>query len=195
MASPYLLRGRYVVIGKAPDGDSMRFIPDSPDELPLLSSADRIRISGDGSVQLRFEGVDALHECRRLRSDGVHGGRGEPVVDRRDDPRVGRRPERARDRLRLRHEGAPFPSRRRLGGRLEHHHRPQLQQQAPRRGRGLPDVVHVDPDAAPVPPPGRRRPRSCSAGRPTTCATAPRASAARSPTGSPTPAGTKTTGS
>ncbi len=60
MASPYLLllRGRYVVIGKAPDGDSMRFIPDSPDALPLLSRADRIRISSDGSMQLRFEGID-----------------------------------------------------------------------------------------------------------------------------------------
>jgi endonuclease YncB( thermonuclease family) len=60
MASPYLLllRGRYVVIGKAPDGDSIRFIPDTPAALDQLYRSDRIRVSSDGSVQLRLEGID-----------------------------------------------------------------------------------------------------------------------------------------
>lgn len=54
------LRGDLVVIGKAPDGDSVRFVPDTPALLEDLSRADRIRRSReDGSVQLRLEGIDA----------------------------------------------------------------------------------------------------------------------------------------
>jgi endonuclease YncB( thermonuclease family) len=61
MGSPVQLamRGHLVVIGKEPDGDSVRFIADTPDLYRQLSRAYRIRPSGDGSVQLRFEGVDA----------------------------------------------------------------------------------------------------------------------------------------
>jgi endonuclease YncB( thermonuclease family) len=53
MSSPVQLamRGHLVVTGKEPDGDSVRFVADS--------RAYRIRTSSDGSVQLRFEGVDA----------------------------------------------------------------------------------------------------------------------------------------
>jgi endonuclease YncB( thermonuclease family) len=53
------LRGSLVVEGKAPDGDSIRLIPDSPELLDELRRADRIRRSRDGSVQLRLEGIDA----------------------------------------------------------------------------------------------------------------------------------------
>lgn len=54
------LRGTLVVVGKAPDGDSIRLVPDSPALLEDLSRADRIRRSRvDGSVQLRLEGIDA----------------------------------------------------------------------------------------------------------------------------------------
>lgn len=54
------LRGTLVVEGKAPDGDSIRFVPDTPALLEDLSRADRIRRSPmDGSVQLRLEGIDA----------------------------------------------------------------------------------------------------------------------------------------
>jgi hypothetical protein len=53
------MRGHLVVIGKEPDGDSVRFIADTPDLYRQLSRAYRIRPSGDGSVQLHFEGVDA----------------------------------------------------------------------------------------------------------------------------------------
>ncbi len=61
MAAPFLmaLHGQLTVIGKSPDGDSMRFIPDSPDALQELARADRIRVTkSDGSVQLRLEGID-----------------------------------------------------------------------------------------------------------------------------------------
>lgn len=54
------LRGTLVVEGKAPDGDSIRLIPDTPSLLEDLSRAYRIRRSPrDGSVQLRLEGIDA----------------------------------------------------------------------------------------------------------------------------------------
>jgi endonuclease YncB( thermonuclease family) len=53
------LRGNLVVIGKQPDGDSIRFVPDTPDLLDSLRRSFRVRPSGDGSVQLRLEGIDA----------------------------------------------------------------------------------------------------------------------------------------
>jgi endonuclease YncB( thermonuclease family) len=53
------LRGELVVVGKEPDGDSIRFVPDTPALLRRLRSADRIRRSSDGSVQLRLDGIDA----------------------------------------------------------------------------------------------------------------------------------------
>lgn len=54
-----LIRGAFVIIGKQPDGDSVRFIPDQPALLKKLKRSSRIRISSDGSIQLRFEGIDA----------------------------------------------------------------------------------------------------------------------------------------
>ena len=61
MGSPnYLvIKGDFVIIGKEPDGDSVRFIADIPDLYRQLQRAYRIKPSRDGSVQLRFEGVDA----------------------------------------------------------------------------------------------------------------------------------------
>ncbi len=54
------LRGSLVIEGKAPDGDSIRLVPDTPALLDDLRRADRIRISPlDGSVQLRLEAIDA----------------------------------------------------------------------------------------------------------------------------------------
>ena len=54
------LRGSLVIEGKAPDGDSIRLVPDTPALLDDLRRADRIRVSPvDGSVQLRLEAIDA----------------------------------------------------------------------------------------------------------------------------------------
>jgi endonuclease YncB( thermonuclease family) len=47
------------VVGKQPDGDSIRFVPDTPELLDSLRRGWRVRRSGDGSVQLRLEGIDA----------------------------------------------------------------------------------------------------------------------------------------
>lgn len=54
-----LIRGKYVVVGKQPDGDSIRF---APDDIALLMALDgpKPKIKPGGSVQLRLEGIDAL---------------------------------------------------------------------------------------------------------------------------------------
>jgi endonuclease YncB( thermonuclease family) len=54
-----VLHGSFIVIGKQPDGDSVRFRPGTPELLKQLKRADRIRPSSDGTVQLRFEAIDA----------------------------------------------------------------------------------------------------------------------------------------
>lgn len=54
-----VIKGAFVIIGKQPDGDSVRFIPDRPSLLGTLRGGNRIRTSSDGSVQLRFEAIDA----------------------------------------------------------------------------------------------------------------------------------------
>ncbi len=62
MAAPFYLciHGSLVIVGYEPDGDSVRFIADNPSHYGQLQRADRIHPSHrDGSVQLRFEGVDA----------------------------------------------------------------------------------------------------------------------------------------
>lgn len=61
VGSPYLLalHGKFVIIGKEPDGDSVRFVPDTPEHFDQLHRAHLIRPAHDDSVQLRFEGIDA----------------------------------------------------------------------------------------------------------------------------------------
>lgn len=61
MALPFYqaLHGSFIILGKSPDGDSMRFIADNPDGYKPLYRSYRIDPARDGSVQLRFEGIDA----------------------------------------------------------------------------------------------------------------------------------------
>ncbi len=61
MASPFYLviKGKFVIVGKEPDGDSVRFIADDPNLYEHLHRNYRIKPSRDESVQLRFEGIDA----------------------------------------------------------------------------------------------------------------------------------------
>jgi endonuclease YncB( thermonuclease family) len=62
MKSPFsqVIRGKFVILGKQPDGDSVRFIADNPELYQYLHRAERIQPSKeDGSVQLRFQAIDA----------------------------------------------------------------------------------------------------------------------------------------
>lgn len=61
MAAPFyrVIPGQFVVIDKEPDGDSIRFVADDPRLFRDLHRAHYLGLSQlDGSVQLRFEGVD-----------------------------------------------------------------------------------------------------------------------------------------
>jgi endonuclease YncB( thermonuclease family) len=45
-------------VGKSPDGDSIRFRPARPALVRTLVNGDRARVSSDGTVQLRLDGID-----------------------------------------------------------------------------------------------------------------------------------------
>ena len=52
--------GTFIVVGKSPDGDSIRFIPDDETGLDDIYRAHLLRPSNvDGSHQLRLDGIDA----------------------------------------------------------------------------------------------------------------------------------------
>jgi endonuclease YncB( thermonuclease family) len=51
--------GEFVIIGKQPDGDSVRFKADNSSLFSKLKFAQRLKQSKDDTVQLRFEGIDA----------------------------------------------------------------------------------------------------------------------------------------
>jgi endonuclease YncB( thermonuclease family) len=59
VANLLCLRGELVVVGKSPDGDSIRFRPDSPELVRRLENGERARASSDGTFQLRLDGIDA----------------------------------------------------------------------------------------------------------------------------------------
>jgi endonuclease YncB( thermonuclease family) len=61
MADRYVvIQGEYVIVGKQPDGDSVRFKADNPSLFAHLPDGGRVEISrGDGTTQLRFQGIDA----------------------------------------------------------------------------------------------------------------------------------------
>lgn len=54
-----LIEGTYKVLGAGPDGDSVRFYPNDPDEWDLLRGR-RVRRNRAGGAQLRLDGIDAL---------------------------------------------------------------------------------------------------------------------------------------
>ncbi|GAB2765844.1 nuclease [Streptomyces bullii] len=54
-----LIKGAYKIVGASPDGDSVRFYPDDPDEWDLLRGR-RVRRNKTGGAQLRLDGIDTL---------------------------------------------------------------------------------------------------------------------------------------
>jgi endonuclease YncB( thermonuclease family) len=54
-----LIKGIYKVVGASPDGDSVRFYPDDPDQWDLLRGR-RVRRNRGGGAQLRLDGIDTL---------------------------------------------------------------------------------------------------------------------------------------
>lgn len=66
-----VIKGSFVIVDKSPDGDSVRFRPDDATLFKQLKRSYRIEPSKDGTVQLRFEAIDApeLH----------YQGKGQPL--------------------------------------------------------------------------------------------------------------------
>lgn len=54
-----LIKGVYKIVGASPDGDSVRFYPDDPNEWDLLRGR-RVRRNRAGGAQLRLDGIDTL---------------------------------------------------------------------------------------------------------------------------------------
>ncbi|PAZ10923.1 nuclease [Streptomyces sp. SA15] len=54
-----LIKGTYKIVGASPDGDSVRFYPDDPDQWDLLRGR-RVRRNRSGGAQLRLDGIDTL---------------------------------------------------------------------------------------------------------------------------------------
>ncbi|MER5210280.1 nuclease [Streptomyces sp. NPDC002838] len=54
-----LIKGAYKIVGASPDGDSVRFYPDDPDQWDLLRGR-RVRRNRSGGAQLRLDGIDTL---------------------------------------------------------------------------------------------------------------------------------------
>ena len=53
-----IIHGAFLIQGKSPDGDSIRFVPDDPTLFDDLYRRHRMKFSADGSIQLRLEGID-----------------------------------------------------------------------------------------------------------------------------------------
>ncbi|MGW7517645.1 thermonuclease family protein [Streptomyces sp. NPDC054796] len=53
-----VIKGEYRVVGASPDGDSVRFYPDNPDQWRKVPG--RIRHNRSGGAQLRLDAIDAL---------------------------------------------------------------------------------------------------------------------------------------
>lgn len=60
MDAPFhVLQGTFVVVGHAPDGDSIRFVADDASQWSALPGHTRLRFGHDGAAQVRLEGIDA----------------------------------------------------------------------------------------------------------------------------------------
>jgi endonuclease YncB( thermonuclease family) len=54
------LAGAFTVTGTEPDGDSLRFRPDDPDDWTQVPGSHKVRTNAAGAAQLRIDAIDAL---------------------------------------------------------------------------------------------------------------------------------------
>ncbi|MFI6151784.1 thermonuclease family protein [Kitasatospora sp. NPDC051170] len=57
--SMLLIQGSFQVIGAQPDGDSIHFTPDNPNDWNLLHGTNTVHHNGQGRTQLRLDAIDA----------------------------------------------------------------------------------------------------------------------------------------
>jgi endonuclease YncB( thermonuclease family) len=66
------LAGTFPVTGTEPDGDSLRFRPDDPDDWTLVPGQHQVRTNATGAAQLRMDAIDALETHYTPRVAGGH---------------------------------------------------------------------------------------------------------------------------
>jgi hypothetical protein len=71
-----LIQGKYSILKAAPDGDSVRFVPNNPALWKLLEN--RVRTNKSGGAQLRLDAIDALETHYRARI-GSLGSQHQPL--------------------------------------------------------------------------------------------------------------------
>jgi endonuclease YncB( thermonuclease family) len=64
-----VINGQFRVVGAAPDGDSIRFYPDTPDAFRTAGLT--VRTNKSGGAQLRLEGIDSLETHYTPRVGGL----------------------------------------------------------------------------------------------------------------------------
>ncbi|MFF3673717.1 nuclease [Streptomyces sp. NPDC002120] len=55
-----LIKGSYEIVGTQPDGDTVHFRPDKPEEWDFVCGPYRVKRNASGRGKLRLEGIDAL---------------------------------------------------------------------------------------------------------------------------------------
>src|SRR5438270_13736731 len=55
-----LIEGQFRIVSTSPDGDSIRFYPNSGSGWKRLGSGHKVRTNHSGGAQLRLDGIDAL---------------------------------------------------------------------------------------------------------------------------------------
>src|SRR5262245_32733642 len=56
----WLIAGTFRILNAEPDGDSIRFYPDDPNEWTRLGGVHLVRPNANGGAQVRLDGIDAL---------------------------------------------------------------------------------------------------------------------------------------
>lgn len=67
------VHGKLTIVGREPDGDSIRFVPNDLRTLLHVPNASRLKPASDGSLQLRIDGIDApeTHFLGQAQPQGV----------------------------------------------------------------------------------------------------------------------------
>ncbi|MGZ9932514.1 nuclease [Streptomyces sp. NC-S4] len=67
-----LIKGSYEILGTDPDGDTIHFRPDNPDEWDLIGGPRKVKRNAAGRGKLRLEAIDALETHYSRTGPTVH---------------------------------------------------------------------------------------------------------------------------
>jgi endonuclease YncB( thermonuclease family) len=67
-----LIKGSYEIVGTQPDGDTIHFRPDDPDEWDLIDSPRKVKRNAAGRGKLRLEAIDTLETHYSRTGPTVH---------------------------------------------------------------------------------------------------------------------------